>query len=199
MKRIIIIFLLVLFYSFSYSQFYIRGEVKDDKGNYLQNVSILIHSTDISYWSGSSGGFGIPSSRLLDTITFFIEGYEPVTKAINAKEYVVATLKILTVTASKKKNHLTSVIEDINNNDARYWTTANETYSNLVENPFAKAIESPVTSFSANANRASYSNIRRFLNMNERVPPDASIKKTRLLGGTLFSSTFRAETFKKSS
>jgi Ca-activated chloride channel family protein len=48
-----------------------------------------------------------------------------------------------------------------------------ETYTNLLENDFAEAENSPQAGFALNINRASYSNIRRFLNNDLPVPPDA--------------------------
>ena len=53
------------------------------------------------------------------------------------------------------------------------WTVAAETYSSLIENPFVPAEKYPETGFAVNINKASYSNIRRFINMENIVPPDA--------------------------
>src|SRR4029077_8839004 len=53
------------------------------------------------------------------------------------------------------------------------WTVGAETYSSLQENPFIPAEKFPETGFAVNINKASYSNIRRFLNMDGIVPPDA--------------------------
>ncbi len=53
------------------------------------------------------------------------------------------------------------------------WTVGAETYSSLLENPFVPADQFPETGFAVNINKASYSNIRRFINMDNVVPPDA--------------------------
>ena len=53
------------------------------------------------------------------------------------------------------------------------WTVGAETYSSLLENPFIPADEYPETGFAININKASYSNIRRFINLDNIVPPDA--------------------------
>lgn len=45
-----------------------------------------------------------------------------------------------------------------------------ETYTSLLDSPFLKTGSSPATRFAVNANRAAYSNIRRFLNMSVKVP-----------------------------
>ena len=65
------------------AQYYIRGEVKDEKGEPLQNVKIYMHSAKSLYSTGISGGFGITTSILNDTLTFSLQGYE--TKIIPVK------------------------------------------------------------------------------------------------------------------
>ena len=51
--------------------------------------------------------------------------------------------------------------------------TDDETYASLVENNFVEAKNYPTTGIALNIDRASYSNIRRFINLNLAVPPDA--------------------------
>ncbi|HTQ26733.1 MAG TPA: von Willebrand factor type A domain-containing protein, partial [Puia sp.] len=53
------------------------------------------------------------------------------------------------------------------------WTVGAETYSSLIENEFVETSRFPETDFSININKASYSNVRRFLDMESFVPPDA--------------------------
>ena len=50
---------------------------------------------------------------------------------------------------------------------------AGESYSTLIEHNFSSAEKFPLSGFALNINRASYSNIRRFLNIDMKVPPDA--------------------------
>ncbi len=47
-----------------------------------------------------------------------------------------------------------------------------ETYTSLIENEFTQTASAAETSIALNINCASYSNIRRFLNMGSTVPPD---------------------------
>jgi Ca-activated chloride channel family protein len=53
------------------------------------------------------------------------------------------------------------------------WSLGGETYSNLLENEFIEAKKFAETGFAVSIDKASYSNIRRFINMNSTVPPDA--------------------------
>ncbi|MCR6719094.1 MAG: hypothetical protein NVV59_02140 [Chitinophagaceae bacterium] len=57
-------------------QYYLRGEVKDEAGNPLQNVTILSHRTGYVYKSGGMGSFGIISANRIDTFTFSLDGYK---------------------------------------------------------------------------------------------------------------------------
>jgi Ca-activated chloride channel family protein len=56
-------------------QYYVRGEVKDEAGNILQNVLILQHKTGYIFRSGSSGTFGIIANQQIDTFSFSMEGF----------------------------------------------------------------------------------------------------------------------------
>jgi len=51
----------------------------------------------------------------------------------------------------------------------------NEKYKDYEENPFVKVTDQPVSTFSIDADGASYSNMRRFLNLGQ-IPPKASVR-----------------------
>jgi Ca-activated chloride channel homolog len=59
------------------SQYYLRGEIKDEKNQPLQNAKVLLHSTNHFYFAGTYGGFGITTKTLLDSLTISLDGYEP--------------------------------------------------------------------------------------------------------------------------
>ncbi|HUY89218.1 MAG TPA: VWA domain-containing protein [Pirellulales bacterium] len=48
-----------------------------------------------------------------------------------------------------------------------------ESYAPIVENPFLKIVDSPLSTFSIDVDTASYANVRRFLNSNTLPPADA--------------------------
>ncbi len=157
----------------SCAQYYIRGEVKDNKKNPLQNVRIIVHSTGLPYSTGVGGAFGILSNREKDTLTFFIDGFEPVTQAVNASKYLEVELKMLPFTASLYKHTRLSLTKNKQVKTDIYRFTGGETYNTLVENEFVQTQEYPQTGLILNVDRASYSNVRRFINLNSEVPPDA--------------------------
>ena len=82
-------------------------------------------------------------------------------------------MKMLPYTASLQKHYLLSRTTSLKVLSGSKLSVGDETYSALVENDFVKTEGNPVTGITPNVNGASYSNIRRFINMNSQVPEDA--------------------------
>jgi len=155
-------------------QFYLRGEVKDESGNPLQNVTILHVRSGFVYKSGSIGSFGISISQQVDTFKFSLDGYRPEKVIANADNYLTVQLKIAPANRTTTRvNKLLSFTRGIAREEQKKWFTGDETYASLVENRFVHAKSYPATNLSLNIDKASYSNIRRFINLNSMVPPDA--------------------------
>jgi len=175
MRATCYILFFLLFTSSLYSQqFYIRGEVKDESGNPLQNVNILIQTTGYVYHTGTYGSFGILTNKNTDTLTFWLDGYQTEKKAVNADNYVTVRMKLASASSSNvRKSKLASLTKGLNKDVQRQWFLGDETYASLIENHFVSAHEYPVTGLSLSIDKASYSNIRRFINTNTLVPPDA--------------------------
>jgi Ca-activated chloride channel family protein len=125
------------------------------------------------YYSGASGGFGISTRALLDSLTLIFDGYENRTVAVKADVFQSINLKPLSSNASKYRKNLISITKDQTQSQKFNWLVSDESYFSLVENEEVNALKFPNTAFSLNVNKASYSNIRRFLHMNSTVPPDA--------------------------
>ena len=122
-----------------------RGEVKDEKGNFLPNVRMILHSNGYLYYGGSSGGFGLQSSRSKDTITVSFEGFQEQMVPVESSRYEYIVLKMQSRAANLHKNHLVSVTKDMRWQERHNWATAGETYSNLLENEFIPAKKFPET------------------------------------------------------
>jgi len=155
------------------SQYYLRGEIRDEQKNPLSNVRINLHSSDYPYYSGSMGGFGINTTRAVDTMTVIADGFYSYTTVVNSEKYLTITLKSRFVAPPKPSNRLLSLTKNLSSTLKNRWTVGSETYSSLMENQFIPAEKFPETGFAVNINKASYSNIRRFINMDNIVPPDA--------------------------
>jgi Ca-activated chloride channel homolog len=155
-------------------QFYLRGEIRDRDKSPLSNIKMLLQSNGYVYYSGSTGEFGITIPQRFDSITIAAPGYEPYSGRLDATKYQHITLiPLYTPPPPQPKNRLMSVTKNLKPADWQGWTVGTETYSSLIENDFVSAEKFPQTGFAVNINKASYSNVRRFLDMEGVVPPDA--------------------------
>lgn len=155
-------------------QFYLRGEVKDESGNPLQNATIMNLRTGYLYKSGSQGSFGIITNRQVDTFSVSLDGYLSQKVAVNAGDYVTVHLKLLpSKVTTVRQNKLSSFTKGMAKDEQKKWFVGDETYASTIENRFVNTTRFPTTGVSLNVDRASYSNIRRFLSLNSAVPPDA--------------------------
>lgn len=173
MKTAASILLGFLLFVSAHAQYYLRGDIRDEKNNPLSNARIILHSTGYVYSSGSSGSFGINTTQKTDSVTVSLEGYQPLSLKLETSKYHSLILKTLYTSASLQKNRLLSFTKNLTQEDRRNWTIGTETYNSLVENDFVSAPKYPETGFAINTDKASYSNVRRFLNMGTTVPPDA--------------------------
>ncbi len=171
-QRCITLWCLLLFAANADAQFYFRGEVKDPKATGIAHVRIHVHSTNSFYYTGTTGGFGIPSSKQTDSVTFFLSGYEEKTFLLNSNEFNSIILRMTSIKSGQKRK-LLSLTKDKKTDRTVLWLSAGETYSQQSENDFNYTDTYPTTGFAMNVDKASYSNIRRFLNMHSEAPPDA--------------------------
>jgi Ca-activated chloride channel homolog len=157
----------------SLGQYYLRGEVKDNNNQPLQNVNIYVHSARALFHSGVQGSFGFNVLNIYDSLTFSLDGYESKTLRVKTDEWQNIVLKISIDQTSKTRQKLISVTRDLTQSSKFNSFFSDETYFQLVENEFVEAHKFPNTGFSLDVDKASYSNVRRFINMKSSVPPDA--------------------------
>ncbi len=168
----IIFFLLFCIHSTA-QQYYLKGQVNDEGGHALQNVAILQASSGYVFYTGSSGSFGILTNKLKDSLTFSLDGYEKKKIAVSATDFSTIILKRATTSISSRRYKLASLTKDLRRETQQQWFAGDETYASIIENGFVHADKHPSTGLTLNVDRASYSNIRRFLNTKTIVPPDA--------------------------
>ncbi|MBX2931925.1 MAG: von Willebrand factor type A domain-containing protein [Chitinophagaceae bacterium] len=176
MKKVALLGIICVLFSTASAQFYLRGAVKDEQGRSMSNVMIHLFSKNnytFSYKTGTYGTFGIPTSLEIDTIILSLPGYETIKKPINTRFYQNFVLKALPATASLMKNKLSSKTKNLLREQYTIFSNNGESYSHLIENEFLSANLYPETGFALNIDRASYSNIRRFLNNGVKVPYNA--------------------------
>ena len=85
---------LLISFSAQCQQYYLRGEVKDESGNPLQNVTILHVRSGFVYKSGFIGSFGITIGQQVDTFNFSLDGYRPEKVVANSDQYLTVQLKL---------------------------------------------------------------------------------------------------------
>jgi len=132
-----------------------------------------MHSTRLLYTTGVSGGFGITTSLLNDSLTFNLQGFETKTVQVKSNVYQEVVLRSLATSSNIQKQKLLSLTKDLNQQNGLKWFVADESYSNLIENDFVNTSKFPNTTFAVRVDKASYSNVRRFINQNSLVPPYA--------------------------
>ncbi|MEO6546884.1 MAG: von Willebrand factor type A domain-containing protein [Ferruginibacter sp.] len=173
MKKLIAYTLTYCLFTTITAQYYLRGEIQGERKAPLQNVKLFLHLSNSVYYSGTSGGFGISTKYLRDSLTLSLDGYETKTIAVQADVFQSVRLVALSSNASKNRQRLISITTDQTQSYKLNRLVNDESYFSLVENEEVNATKFPNTAFSLNVNKASYSNIRRFLHMNSAVPPDA--------------------------
>ncbi len=129
------------------------------------------------YYSGNTGGFGIPSSYLYDSLIFSADGYETRALKIKTNVYQEITLKMIGgvgaggINTQKQKLISLTFGSEGHIYPASYYN--DETYNSILENDFIKTGSSHTTALAMRIDKASYSNVRRFINQGEKVPIDA--------------------------
>lgn len=172
-KLLTSIILLLMYCCSANAQYYIQGEVLDEDNKPIQNVKIYMPYTRAIYSSGASGGFGIPSSKLQDSLILTKMGFDSLKVEIDTREYQKLFLKKVKGGIKSNSPKLVSLTKGIEGSVYPTSYYMGESYTNLVENDFIKTNKNYNTSFSMRIDKASYSNIRRFINQNTKVPPDA--------------------------
>jgi len=174
LKKSIAYFLIFLCINNAQAQYYLRGEIKDEKNKLLPHAKIFVHGEKKIYYSESNtGSFGIDEKRLYDSLTISLDGYETQTIRVKSDVWLVVKLKATDDANSKRQPKLISITKDQNREALKAFAAGEETYFQLVENEYIDAKTFHNTGFSLNVNKASYSNVRRFINMKSEVPTDA--------------------------
>lgn len=174
MHRILLCILLLMLSTLSYTQHFLRGKIRDEKGMPITDVSIKLFSTkQVPYKNGNDGSFGFNVSNTVDTMYLLAEGYEPLSTAVYTNQFNLIELKPFANVSNTKKSGLSSKTKDLEIDENVFYDKQGESYSGLVENTFVSTNKNPQTRFGLTVDRAAYSNIRRFINNELFVPTDA--------------------------
>lgn len=168
MKKLLFITLCFFVGITVFSQNHLTGIVRSEKGLPLQRVAVQASSIDQLDYTDKDGKFDIPLKTTFDSVSFFLEGYQTIKLYLSTSAFHRIVLQKINL----PEKHLVSYIKQ-RHDDESIVAYGGETYSSLVENPIVYTNQTDSVSFSINTNLASYSNLRRFIDMNEHVPPDA--------------------------
>jgi Ca-activated chloride channel family protein len=173
----------------------ITGKVSDDQGNSLTGVNIVIKNTKRGTVSDISGNYRLSVLPSDQSLVFSFIGY-------NSREIVIGKQSVINVRLSEAALELNEIVvtgkgtrangriasasvsrekKDFACAEAVYpmrsmmnsqdWNT--EGYSAIHENGYKDVLNAPLSTFSIDVDKASYSNIRRFINMGQLPPVDA--------------------------
>jgi len=178
MKNSLLISLLTVSIAVS-GQVWFRGQVSSTKGQRLPSVKITSQANRLLYKSDMYGNFGFSSPLSEDTLLFSCDGYDTLSVAVKPEMYIRVVLKPLPASVIFTSNEAATLIQQKENSNER--TVKNESYAHTIAYPFQKTSVAPGIAFSANINRASYSNIRRLINEMENLLPPSAVRIEEML------------------
>jgi Ca-activated chloride channel family protein len=180
----------------------IRGTVTDETGNPLYGVSVVVKGTTNGTVTDINGAYQISVQPEDLTLVFVSAGYQKKEVRIGKTDRInvvltplnIAPEEVVAVEAEPGKTYVMTVADrtapakgyiagaaeakrsSYNTYSAPepgYIPFNTEGYSTIHENGFKDVLHNPLSTFSIDVDNASYSNVRRFLNMGQLPPVDA--------------------------
>ena len=132
------------------AQYYLAGTTSDSSHKPIPFVKIRLHGTGLTYESGGSGGFGIPSPNKKDSVTCVVAGYDTLRTLLTAGNInlLILTLSSQNVIKPIETNRLASLTKNLLEDPTYKLKVLGESYSEVIENGFVKTSEFPTTGFS---------------------------------------------------
>ncbi len=165
----------------------ISGIVTEVNNNPLKGVIVKINDRGYSSKTDKSGFYSINIDTLSKVISFSLNGYKTIEIPIGSSSTINITLKKEEDVNSKRETRAkvkysqkslsagsAMMVADCFNMPAPLGNNFNtEDYSTINESGFKNVFTNPLSTFSIDVDNASYSNIRRFINMGQLPPKDA--------------------------
>ena len=166
----------------------ITGTITDEKGSPIPSASITMKGTTQSTMSDSKGVYHITVPKSSGTLIFSSVGYISVQENINDRSVINVILKtagnavqevvVIGYGRNGKKMEvynrgiaggqiMPSPSTGYYSGDVDEEELSREGYDNINENKFLKVKDNPLSTFSIDVDAASYSNVRRFLNLGQ--------------------------------
>ena len=199
-KAICAIAIAMLFVFQACAQHQLTGLVSDASGSPIIGASIVIKGSTIGTVTDINGKFLIKPSNQKNTLVFSFIGYTTKEIEVFAKDSIlnvvlaedkkkldeVVVVGYGTARKSKISNAISSVFKRGSEaeydkcmaapqtySQTTYYNPSEESYSKIHENGFKNTTNDPLSTFSIDVDKASYSNIKRFINQGQVPPVDA--------------------------
>jgi len=171
------------------AQRFITGKVTDINNNPMSNVVVNYKNSNIQTITDSYGEYKIVQDSTLQWLVFKFQGME--TREIKIGKQIQMNVVMKPERISKEKSGRNTAsgskimtlacemaapsgVQSIAMVPAMYDMDFNiENYASVQENGFKNTDDQPLSTFSIDVDNASYSNIRRFINMGQLPPKDA--------------------------
>lgn len=172
----------------------VTGIVTDENGNALAGVTVVIKNTNRGTVTGLDGSYRLSIRPGDNILVFSCVGYETREEKIRDRTVINVMLQpsvraleeveVITHGMPGKRLTLTSAVSHDKAAGAysyqspvpfnRYNPNFNtEGYATIHENGYKDVLKQPLSTFSIDVDKASYSNVRRFINMGQLPPVDA--------------------------
>ena len=152
-------------------EYLLKGKVTDSQNNPLSGVSVLVKSTQKGVSTDFDGKFEI-MVKSKDILVFSYIGFLTQEIPVKGKKNITVILKednqaleevvVLAYETQKEAAVVGNVLTD--RSSGIRIKDEHETYKAIDENNFKQVSKDPISTFSADVDRASYSNVRRMIN-----------------------------------
>jgi Ca-activated chloride channel family protein len=203
MTSIMILIISIVFISADNSRL-ITGKVMDDQGAALPGVNVLVKNSKRGVVTDYNGEYKISVYPSDKSLVFSFIGYEVEEVKIEGKNIINVKMQasqilmdeIVVTGVVAAESELSPKITgygirraekkasyDMSSNMSYYpaqpdWNT--EGYSAIHENGYKEVLQQPLSTFSIDVDKASYSNVRRFIN-NGQLPPIDAVRTEELI------------------
>ena len=175
----------------------IKGNVSDESGLPIPGTTVIAKESGTGSVTDINGNYIIKVSDTDRTLVFSFIGMETIEVKIGNRNVINVTMttsqmaleevvvtgiaqdkswspaRTTSIHKTKRESHPMGGVHNVMADQAYRPPYNTEGYSTIHENGFRNVLASPLSTFSIDVDRASYSNVRRFINQGNRPPVDA--------------------------
>jgi Ca-activated chloride channel family protein len=182
------------------TQIIIKGRVTGPGDVPLKGVVVVVRETNNSTTTGDDGSYAITTGPEARTLVFSLGGMKTLEEPIAGRTVINVIMKpekpvknevkpvgdqamvvceevvdyaVVAGVAREKKAPGYGNVRTMNYYPQPQWDYNTESYAGIDENGYKDPLKAPYSTFSIDVDKASYSNVRRFINLGQKVPADA--------------------------